>query len=368
MARRPARSAAVHGADAIGERVQGRRLRLALLGLVAIVLAPGTWLRSTPPPPDDSQQVTIRRLEVPRIRLNGAEGAERVADAPILDAAWQLTSPNSQFGSYSALLLLPGGRFLAASDRGALLKFGLGDAAEGDGPLLRRIFADDGGSKNLSDLEALTRDPATGRIWAAYESRNAIVALDADMRLIRSSRPAAMADWPSNGGPESLVRLADGRFIAMAEASRAWFANSVPALLFGVDPVNGTEPVRFRFAAPNGFRPVDMAQLPDGQVLILTRRFVPGLPPEFETKLVLADPGTIRPGMIWRGRTIATIAEGLPTDNYEGLAIEEREDGIVVIWLISDDNGGQFQRTLLLRLLWQVPERSSSTGLSTKGA
>lgn len=271
----------------------------------------------------------------------------------MLNAVWQLTSPNSDFGSYSALLLLPEARFLAGNDRGALLEFGL----DGGNPVLRRIFADDDGSKSLSDLEALTRDPANGRIWAAYEGRNAIFALDANMRLLGRSRPEAMAGWPSNAGPESLVRLSDGTFITIAEGSRSWFADSFPALLFGGDPVSGTEPRRFRFRGPDGFRPVDMARLPDGRVLILMRKLVLDLPPDFETKLVLADPQDIATGRIWRGKTIATIAGDLPTDNYEGMAIEDLEDGTIAIWLISDDNGGMFQRTLLLQLLWEVPDR-----------
>ena len=75
--------------------------------MVAAGLAPGTWLRSALPPPDNSQQLTIRKLDAPRLRLDGAKGAERATDAPVLNAAWQLTSPNSEFGSYSALLLLP---------------------------------------------------------------------------------------------------------------------------------------------------------------------------------------------------------------------------------------------------------------------
>lgn len=320
---------------------------------MAAGLAPGPWLRSALPPPDNSQQLTIRKLDAPRLRLDGAEGAERATDAPVLNAAWQLTSPNSEFGSYSALLLLPGARFLAGSDRGASLTFGL----DGADPVLRRIFADDDGSKSLSDLEALTRDPVSGRVWAAYEGRNAIIALDADMRSLGRSRPEAMAGWPSNSGPESLVRLSDGSFITIAEGSRGWFADSSPALIFGGDPVNGTEPMRFRFQGPDGFRPVDMAQLPDGRVIILMRKLVLGLPPDFETKLVLADPRDIAPGRIWRGETIATIAGDLPTDNYEGMAIEDLEGGKVAIWLISDDNGGMFQRTLLLQLLWEVPDR-----------
>ena len=39
-----------------------------------------------------------------------------------------------------------------------------------------------------------------------------------------------------------------------------------------------------------------------------------------------------------------------PPDNYEGLALRERADGAIDVWVISDDNQSIMQRTLVLKL------------------
>ena len=95
-----------------------------------------------------------------------------------------------------------------------------------------------------------------------------------------------------------------------------------------------------------------MAPLPGGRVLILLRTVYWRLPPRFEGKLVIADPARIRQGKRWSGEVVADLAEPLPVDNYEGLAVEPANDGSAVVWLISDDNTARFQRTLLLKLEW----------------
>ena len=44
------------------------------------------------------------------------------------------------------------------------------------------------------------------------------------------------------------------------------------------------------------------------------------------------------------------LATVVPRENYEGLALRERADGAVDVWLISDDNMSVMQRTLLAKL------------------
>ena len=164
-----------------------------------------------------------------------------------------------------------------------------------------------------------------------------------------------MQGWSSNGGPEAFVRLADGRFLVLAEMRDGWFSSGGPALLFPSDPVEGAQPVRFRYDAPPGTQPTDMAQLPDGRVLILHREVVLGVPPRFAATIVLADPKQIRAGQVWSGKVIARIASPLPSDNFEGLAIEPLAHGGARVWVISDDNQISFQRTILLKLRWAPP-------------
>ena len=46
----------------------------------------------------------------------------------------------------------------------------------------------------------------------------------------------------------------------------------------------------------------------------------------------------------------ARLRGGLPTDNYEGVAIGRNPAGRIRIWVVSDDNFSRDQRTLLLAL------------------
>lgn len=331
-------------------------LRLFLLAIVALVLAPGTWVRSAPGKSlEDSRQVLkVRALPVAVGRLGEFEVA----------GVWELDSSNSRFGSYSALVRLDSGRLLAISDNGNRLEF----SPPGDGPphpnfasLVSHSISD----KRNFDAESATRDPCGGKLWVGYEQGNRIVRLDSSLRPEGRVWPPAMRHWGNNSGPEAMVRLGDGRFVVIAEADPSWFASDVPALLFPGDPVAGNSPEAFRFAAPNGFRPVDMAELPDGRVLILLREVKWRLPPRFAGKLLVADPSLIRPGAVWRGEVVAELDDPLPTDNFEGIAIAPTEEGGADVWMISDDNSASFQRTLLMKLEWrprQAQQKAHGTG------
>jgi len=271
--------------------------------------------------------------------------------------AWQLDSPNRHFGSYSALVPLGDGTLLAAADTGKRLRF-TPPGRTGPGPKFD-YFADvDFADKSAYDVEALARDPANGRIWASYENKNQIARFDAQFHSLGFVRPPSMRRWRSNSGPEAMARLADGRFVVLAETGLGWFGKEGPGLLFPSDPVDGAVPVEFRFRPPEGYNPCDMAALPDGRVLILLRKIVWGVPPGFAGKLMVADPATIRPGEEWRAEPLADLRAPLPMDNYEGLAVELMPDGELTLWLISDDNSALYQRTLLLELLWRPNEKA----------
>jgi len=325
--------------------------RLILLLVVVIGLAP-VWIRS-PMPPELSDRRPILRvvaLRLPPVDLGPVRAV----------GAWQLESSNRYFGSYSAMVPLDDGTLLAASDAGKRLRF-TPPGRTGPDPRFD-FFADvDFGDKSAYDIESLTRDPATGRFWAGYEHNNQIERYDAQLRSTGLVRPAAMRRWRSNSGPESMVRLADGRFVVLDETGLGWFDDEGPGLLFPGDPVDGAAPLQFRFRPPASYNPCDMAALPDGRVLILLRKVVWGLPPTFASKLMIADPAMIRAGEEWRAEPLADLRAPLPMDNYEGLAVEPMADGRLTLWLISDDNNALLQRTLLLELEWRPNEKARGT-------
>ncbi|HEY6817184.1 MAG TPA: esterase-like activity of phytase family protein [Croceibacterium sp.] len=321
--------------------------RLLVLLVVALGLAPGTWVRSPVPPPDRRQILEITALSIPPADLGPLD----------LTGVWQLDSPNDDFGGFSALVSLGGGTLLAASDRGSTMEF----STPGTRPSRFRIgYSAVRGYEPTTerDLEALARDPASGRIWAAFETVNRIERYEADFTASARVWPDAMRSWSVNQGAEAMVRLADGRFIVLAEGTGQWFRGDMPGLLFPTDPVESAEPIRFHLTPPAGFRPVDLAQLPDGRVLILLRKVEWGLPPTFAAKLVVADPAEIAAGRAWRAAPVADLAAPLPADNYEGLTVESDGRGGATLWVISDDNDSRFQRTLLLRLVWRANDKA----------
>lgn len=161
-----------------------------------------------------------------------------------------------------------------------------------------------------------------------------------------------MQGWPSNKGAESIIRLSDGRFVAIAESLED--DDTHQALLFSGDPVeSGTNITPFRYHPPAGYRVTDGVQLPDGRLLILNRSV--GLPNGFAAKIAVVDPSAIGNGEQVTGKIIATLAAPLLIDNMEGIAVTKYGSDSI-IWLISDDNFSIFQRTLLMK--FRLSERT----------
>jgi hypothetical protein len=263
-------------------------------------------------------------------------------------------------GGYSALLT-DGERFVLASDGGNVLGFRLTlpdriedvattHLAEGPGM---------GWTKRDRDVEAIARDPETGTLWAAFENSNAIWRYSPGfVRATGSARPAAMRAWPDNGGAEAMARLRDGRFVVIAEQARVKGRRGVhQAVMFAGDPVEAPDRGwRFGYRPPRGFIPVDMAELPDGDLIVLNRRF--SLGGGFTNSIDRIARASIAPGAIVSGRTLARLERPTLHDNFEGLAVV-REANATMLWLVSDDNQFFLQRTLLLKFrLGDRPERA----------
>ena len=318
------------------------RRRLALLTLM-IAAAPLPLALSAPtggvvakPVPLDARDPA--RRDVGRLRWVGG---------------WSLTGGDRRFGGISSMTLRDG-RFTMLSDTGLVTRFrftGTGRQADyamyalPDGP-------GDKWRKANRDSESSTLDPATGRVWAGFETRNEIWRYTAGFAAADGHvAPPAMAAWTQNEGAEAMVRLRDGRFLVFAE-SETRPDGSHEALLFPRDPVTGATPVVFGVRTSDDHAVTDAAELPDGRVLLLMRRFSPGTglmtgTPGFSAALAILDPARVRAGATVASESVATLAPPLTVDNMEALAIE-RHNGRTILWIASDNNFFALQRTLLL--------------------
>jgi len=261
---------------------------------------------------------------------------------------WQLLGDVGWFGGLSSLSA-DGNHLTAISDAGAVAEFDVGRFGHVSSAHIRPIPAacGTGGDKADRDSESLAFDPVGGDWWIGLEGRNAVCRVDNGFNAVRGyARPAVMADWPFNYGSETLLRLDDGRFLALAERGRGG-GETRPLLVFAGDPADPAQnPVQLSYRPPAGFSPTDATQLPDGRIIIVNRRF--NLWSLFSVRLTLVDPRSFRAGALIEGREIARFEPPVVTENYEGIAATQDGDRLT-IWLVSDNNFASFQRTLLLK-------------------
>lgn len=272
-----------------------------------------------------------------------------------------LRSRDPAFGGFSALHVVrgrDGDRFTMVSDGGNVAAFTM--AADWRPRRLRFLNLPagpgTGWDKRDRDSESLAVDPASGRMWVGFERANAIWRFAPGFAHAEAwRRPAAMRRWPDNGGPESLARLPDGRFVVIGEERHVprerWIGperdrlQSRDALIFPGDPTR-TAPVHFAYLPHGRFDPSDATALPNGDLLVLDRSF--SLPYRFGNRLSLVPAAALRQGAVARGRLLAELVAPLIHDNFEGVAVTI-EDGATIVWLVSDDNQSLLQRTLLLK-------------------
>jgi hypothetical protein len=149
--------------------------------------------------------------------------------------------------------------------------------------------------------------------------------------LLRAAR--AQSD---NRGIEALARLPDGRLVAGLEYAES--SRSALLRLWTSDGLRWTFPARARGGAM-----VALDTLPDGSLLALERRYLSPLAPLIISIHRLV-PGAGHP-------TVEAVAQfssarGWPVDNFEGLAVLDEREFLIV----SDDNANPLQHTLLVHL------------------
>lgn len=194
--------------------------------------------------------------------------------------------------------------------------------------------------KDWQDAESLARLPNGIRV-IGFERHQRLWQYGADS-LDGHARPFAtppgLDNAPRNGGIEAMTTLRDGRLLALTEDLRD------RGTVRGWVECRG-EWSRLSYRYERGLRPSGAATLPSGDVLVLDRGFERETGVEIRIQRVKV--GDIRPGAVLEGTTVARVARPLTVDNFEGLDARPGAPGESLLYLLSDDNFDNQQRTLL---------------------
>lgn len=247
-----------------------------------------------------------------------------------------LASPDtSRLHGLSDLRVDADGRLRAVSDDGDLFEATLAFDAQG----------------RLVGLGGARLKPLTGPNGAALHGKTAgdaegLAVLADGTMLVSFERDHRVLVYPADGGRPTAAPIPAARLPANEglEALAAWPAEGADAYLAGTE---GGETFVCRLSARCAR--VDLSPAPDGY------------------GLVAADLGGPEPLLLHRawdplrgnrikltagGRELLSLERPATVDNFEGLAAV-RGDGVTRIYLLSDDNFSDTQRTLLLAFDWR---------------
>jgi hypothetical protein len=324
--------------------------RLGLLAALAVG-APGTESATAEP-------VT---LTVRPVALNPRDPTQATVGFLTYRGGIEIASPDGRFGGLSGVVVTPSGDLIAVSDRGFWLIARLVLDARGylvgitDGEMGR--LAGPGGlpvgrrQQDAEDIALLPDGTAIvsfehdHRLWRYYPSAVPFQGLVEPV-----DGPPGIEDLPRNGGIEAVAALSDGRLLALVEGL------TVPASTPGggggrlgwVRDRGGAWAALSYVPAPD-FLPSGAAGLPNGDALVLERRFID--PFTYEARLTRVPGVEIKPGARLSGRELARLSPPLSLDNFEGVAVRPGPAGETLVYLISDDNYLPIQRTLLLQFV-----------------
>ncbi|GGH31299.1 hypothetical protein GCM10007036_42420 [Alsobacter metallidurans] len=268
-----------------------------------------------------------------------------------------LDSDDRNFGGWSGLSISADGqRILAVSDVGgwlsarvaytertptAIVEASIAPLLGADGTPLWRTRAWDSESLCVHDGVAYVGFERVHEVRRFDIGREGLLARGQIIPV-----PPAVKTLPENRSLEAIgiatAGALAGSLVVIAErATRGADAPTKGWILTG--PQRG----EFRVVRRDDFDITDLAFLPDGDMLMLERRFnwLDGV----GMRIRRVPGGSIRPGALLDGPVLVDLDMRQHIDNMEGLAIHRGPDGAVILSLISDDNFSFIQRTTFLQ-------------------
>lgn len=274
----------------------------------------------------------------------------------------ELSSSEPLFGAFSSIRMRDSQAFLGVFDTGYWIEGRLLRDADGRlsgveavrlAPLLD-ASGRESPSKFLVDAESLAVNG--DRAFVGFEQRHRVVTY-APLSDLGKALPSTPLTFPfdldilhSNGGFESLVVAPEGSeiagaLVAITEKSFDENGNIYAAIIGG--PLAGG----FRVLPRDEFEITDATFLPDGDLLLLERRF--SIATGVGMRLRRIEGSSIRPDAVVDGDILFEANYRSQIDNMEGLDAIPEPDGSVRLIVVSDDNHSILQRTLMLEFRLQ---------------
>jgi hypothetical protein len=321
---------------------------LRLLMIVVAVLAAGPLHAKAPKP----KHPEVKAQPIP---FNPQDPSDRRAGRLTYLGGLQLSSDHWMFGGFSGLeISADGTRLLAISDRGvwwtARLATRDGVPVDVADNVLMAMSGADGQVLPAADHDAEGLMLVDGDALVSFERNHRIerypTAEPDDIAGVTRSRPepvpvpVELRGAPPNGGVEALTTLADGSLFALTEEMpgadghyRGWLGR-------------GGRWQPFDYTRTDPYKPTDAARLPNGDVLVIERRF--SMLGGVGARVCIVPAAGIGGHARLVCETVAEMAPPRNIDNMEGVAVRVDEHGDTLVYLISDDNFSRLQRTLLL--------------------
>jgi len=287
------------------------------------------------------------------IDLNPENPTEKVVGQIRFLGGIELRSDHEEFGGLSGMVVSRDGKHLTAvTDRGYRLTAKL--ARDENGAIIAFLNADLSLIHNIDnqplkdvktsrDAEGLTAR-ANGDLCVSFERKHRIYCYRSGKDPLTSKArkvklPKDVKKTSPNGGLEAITEMTDGRMLVLTEKYRDEQQNFVGWI------IGDRKTERITYQAVNVLRPVDLATLSDGTVLILERHFSPMA--GVTNRLGRIDGGSIKAGALLTSRELVRLRQPYSVDNYEALAVWQT-NGRTIVHILSDDNFNALQRTLLL--------------------
>jgi len=333
---------------------------LSLVAFAAAALASAAAFSSMVTAPSAGASLALQVTPVPLDATDPSRSA--VGSLRYLGGLW-LRSEDPRFGGLSDLRVSPdGGQLLAVSDCGRGFTASLSYDATGRlaGLAEARLLdleGPTGGPLGTGDIDAESLVQGDGTLEVAFEGRGRVQSYTARPAFGGAARvlasPPGLSQCGRNGGLETMADTGDGRRLLVCE-TRLAPSSTVPAWVGrGEDWTPRDYPLTFDGGwAGEPFRPTGAALLPDGDMLVVERRF-----PPIGARLVRLPRANVEATGALEPSEIARLEKPLTLDNFEGVEARRDSSGRTLVYLLSDDNGcakvpgahrSGLQRTLLL--------------------